>query len=212
VNASTLSVPTTKAARRFIGTAATQSSRLTTTQTAVQTDVVFRDVQVVHSAGASLQRAESRITLSYAGGRAGNITVNVSDSLYSPSAGKLTLGASAPANGLGLHVSDTFANAATPPTVTVAAGTLTKAFTIVTSAGAADQTGTLAAGWGGAFGVGASEGLTLRAISVRDVTLTPNPISGGKPVAGVVTLECAAGPGDITVARRPMVASRPRSS
>jgi hypothetical protein len=72
--------------------------------------------------------------------------------------GKVTLGAPAPANGLVLNVSDTLANAATPPTVTVAAGTLTKAFTIVTSAAAADQTRTAAADWGGAFGVGAAMG------------------------------------------------------
>ena len=63
----------------FIGTVQSQSSRYTATGTAIQTDVVFRDIQVVHSTDRSRQRGAATITLSHAGGRVGNIEMQASD-------------------------------------------------------------------------------------------------------------------------------------
>jgi len=42
--------------------------------------------------------------------------------------------------------------------------------------------------------------LTLKPMGPKSVTLTPSPVVGGATVAGLVTLECPAGPGDIEVA------------
>jgi hypothetical protein len=41
--------------------------------------------------------------------------------------------------------------------------------------------------------------LKIRPVGVKSVGLTPNPVNGGNDVTGKVTLECAAGPGDIVV-------------
>jgi hypothetical protein len=41
--------------------------------------------------------------------------------------------------------------------------------------------------------------VVLLPYGVKGLSLTPNPVVGGNTVTGVVTLECAAGPGDITV-------------
>jgi hypothetical protein len=113
--------------------------------------------------------------------------------------GKVTLGAAAPAGGLVLTLSETLANASAPATLTIPAGATTKAFPINSTAVAANQTGSVAAAWGGTYGVAGTDSLTLRPISVLSVSLAPNPVRGGNPVSGVVTLECAAGPGNVTV-------------
>jgi hypothetical protein len=42
--------------------------------------------------------------------------------------------------------------------------------------------------------------LTLRPMGVKTVLLSPDPVVGGATVSGIVALQCAAGPGDITVA------------
>ena len=63
----------------FIGTVQSQSSRYTDARTAIQTDVVFQDIQEVHSTDRSRQRGAATITLSHAGGRVGNITMQASD-------------------------------------------------------------------------------------------------------------------------------------
>jgi len=113
--------------------------------------------------------------------------------------GKVTLGAVAPAAGLVLNVSEALANASAPATLTIPAGATTRTFNINSTPVAANQSGNIAAAWGGTYGVSGTDSLTLRPISVLSVDLAPNPVQGGNPVSGVVTLECAAGPGNITV-------------
>jgi hypothetical protein len=77
------------------------------------------------------------------------------------------------------------------------AGATKKSFTIETSAVAATETATIDASL--PEGV-ASAVLTLTPMGVKSVTLTPNPVIGGTTVAGLVSLPCPAGPGDIEVA------------
>jgi len=129
--------------------------------------------------------------------------------------GKVTLGADAPAGGLVVNLSETLANASAPATLTIPAGVTTRVFNINSTPVAANQSGNVAAAWGGTYGVSGTDGLTLRPISALSVNLTPNPVRGGNPVSGVVTLECAAGPGNVTVnlsSSKPAVAAPAVSS
>ena len=81
----------------------------------------------------------------------------------------------------------------------IPAGATAKSFDIASTAVAANQTGNVMAAWGGAYGVSGADSLTLRPISVASLTLSPNPVKGGRSAFGLVTLECAAGPGNVTV-------------
>lgn len=129
--------------------------------------------------------------------------------------GRVTLGADAPAGGLVVNLSETLANASAPATLTIPAGVTTRVFNINSTPVAANQSGNVAAAWGGTYGVSGTDGLTLRPISALSVNLTPNPVRGGNPVSGVVTLECAAGPGNVTVnlsSSKPAVAAPAVSS
>jgi hypothetical protein len=83
-----------------------------------------------------------------------------------------------------------------PATVTIPAGKIGATFTISTTPVTSPQTGMVTATLGGKT---ANQDLTIRPISVSAVTLAPNPVKGGNPVAGNVTLECNAAPGSITV-------------
>jgi len=110
--------------------------------------------------------------------------------------GKITLPEPAPAGGLTVTLHSDNSNATVPASVTVKAGATTKSFTIETSAVAATETATIEASL--PEGV-ASAVLTLRPMGVKWVTLTPDPVVGGATVAGLLTLPCPAGPGDIAV-------------
>ncbi|HEX8492135.1 MAG TPA: M12 family metallo-peptidase [Pyrinomonadaceae bacterium] len=110
--------------------------------------------------------------------------------------GTVQISAPAPASGAVVTLTDTLAATTLPASVTIAAGTTSKTFTITTVPVSADQTGTVTAKLGA---VTKTATLTVRRIGVLSVTAGPNPIIGGDAVMGRVTLECAAGPGGITV-------------
>jgi hypothetical protein len=63
----------------FVGTVTSQTSRYTAARTAIQTDVVFSNVEMVHGTERSRQRGGASITLSYAGGKVGDIEMHASD-------------------------------------------------------------------------------------------------------------------------------------
>jgi len=110
--------------------------------------------------------------------------------------GRVTLTSPAPEGGFSVTLADTLAVAVTPAAVTVPAGALTKSFTIKTTPVAATESGNVSA-------TGAEESLTeelsVRPIGLASVALTPTTVVGGNPVTGTATLECAAGPGPVTV-------------
>jgi hypothetical protein len=63
----------------FIGTAGSQSARFNDTKTMIFTDVVFRDIQLIHATSKSVQRSASTVRVTYPGGELGGIGVEVSD-------------------------------------------------------------------------------------------------------------------------------------
>jgi len=132
-----------------------------------------------------------------------SITMDVSPSPVAGSCkaskGKITLGATAPAGGVVLAMSDTLAAASTPATFTIPSGAVTKSVNITTSAVASSQTGTVTAAWGGLDGVSGSDSLTVRPIEPLKLQLSTGSVQGGTPVSGTVSLECSAGPANITV-------------
>lgn len=109
---------------------------------------------------------------------------------------RVTLPSPAPAGGLILSVSDTLAAAMPPATVKIAEGATSKSFIIKTAPVGSNQSGTVTATLGGAS---ASQPLTLRPMGLLSVTLKPTTVAGSQPVNGTAKLECAAGPGPITV-------------
>jgi hypothetical protein len=111
--------------------------------------------------------------------------------------GKVTLIAPAPAGGLTVALHSSNPHATVPPTLVFKAGVLAKSFAIVTTAVAANETVTIEASVPGQT---RSAIMTLKPMAPKSVLLTPNPVVGGGAVAGTVTLECPAAPGDITVA------------
>ena len=113
------------------------------------------------------------------------------------SAGKVTLTAKAPAGGMVVPLTNTNPVAVVPSSVTVPAGATSATFTITAPAVSASQSGTVTASHGG---VSRSQTVTVRPIGVASLTLSPNPVVGPGTVDGTVTLDCPAGPGDITVA------------
>jgi probable HAF family extracellular repeat protein len=112
------------------------------------------------------------------------------------SAGKIVLSGSAPAAGAIVPLSNTNTKAAVPGSVTVAAGTSTKAFTVTTQTVTASSTGTVTARYGG---VSQTLTLTVRPIRAKTLALSPNPVVGGSRVTGTITLECPAAPGAVVV-------------
>ena len=113
------------------------------------------------------------------------------------SAGKVTLTAKAPPGGLTVSLSDTNAATTLPATVTIPAGALSATFTVTATAVSSTQSGTLTATLDG---VSRSKVITVRPIGVQVLSLVPNPAVGPETVTATVSLECAAAPGDITVA------------
>lgn len=114
-----------------------------------------------------------------------------------PRTGKVTLTAPAPPGGLIVRLESGNGAAGVPSTVTVPAGKLTATFgitlTAVTSNSVGDITTTVGA-------QSLDRTLTVRPISVKLLTLTPNPVTGGTGVSATVTLDCEAAPGDLAVA------------
>jgi uncharacterized repeat protein (TIGR01451 family) len=112
------------------------------------------------------------------------------------SVGKVTLTGSAPAGGVTVSLSSADPAVTVPATVTIPALSTNTTFTASTTAVAASQPVTVTATLGPATKSGT---LTLKPIGVQSLTLDPNPALGGSNVTGTVQLECAAGPGDVTV-------------
>jgi hypothetical protein len=102
----------------------------------------------------------------------------------------------APKGGLVVSLSDDLAATSVPATVTIPAGAIGATFTITTMPVASVQNGTVTATLGKRT---ASQPLSIRPIGVSAVTVTPNPVKGGNPVTGNVTLECNAAPASISV-------------
>jgi hypothetical protein len=111
--------------------------------------------------------------------------------------GKVTLPAPAPAGGLTVALSSDNPNVSVPASLSLKAGATTKSFSVLTSAVPSNETATIEAS---ALDWTQTATLTLKPMGPKSVTLTPNPVVGGTTVAGLVTLECPAGPGDIEVA------------
>jgi len=109
--------------------------------------------------------------------------------------GKVTLNVPAPVN-LVVLLTNTNPSATVPPRVTILKGKTSATFAIPTEAVSAIQTGTVTASLNG---LTLKKTLKVRPIGVKTITLTPNPVVGGNDVAGKVTLECPAAPGDIVV-------------
>lgn len=63
----------------FIGTVASQSARINDRRTMIFTDVLFRDIQVLHATERSLQRAAPTVKVTYPGGEVDGFVVDVSD-------------------------------------------------------------------------------------------------------------------------------------
>ncbi len=83
-----------------------------------------------------------------------------------------------------------------PTTVTIPAGSTKKSFVIKTAISNGQQTGTIAATFGSTTFY---QALTVRGVSIKTLTLTPNPVVGGTDVTGRITLD-AIPPADVTVA------------
>jgi Tol biopolymer transport system component len=110
--------------------------------------------------------------------------------------GVVTLLNPAPAGGLVVTLSDTLPSASPPATITVAAGTTSKSFSIKTSPVAALQSGSVSATVADEVLV---DDLAVRPMGPLSVSLSPFSIVGGLTGKGTVKLECAAGPGPVTV-------------
>jgi len=125
--------------------------------------------------------------------------------------GTVTLTEPAPAAGVVVYVSDSLANATVPATVTVAAGTTVKTFTVKSTAVAANQPGLVSASLGPHT---LSKGLTLKPMGLYSLSMSATTVTGGTSVNGTAKLECKAGPVPITVtlaSSNPLVATSPAS-
>jgi hypothetical protein len=110
--------------------------------------------------------------------------------------GKVKLVAPAPAGGLTVALHSDNPNVIVPASLTFKEGVLAKSFSILTRPVAERQSATIQA-------VVPSQVLsavqTIKPIGPKSVTLSPNPVVGGNPVAASVMLQCPAAPGDIVV-------------
>jgi hypothetical protein len=103
----------------------------------------------------------------------------------------------APLGGVIVGIENTNSAATTPDTLKIASNKTAGKFTIATTPVASNQIGTITATLGSST---QDKQLTVRPIGVQSVTLNPKTVVGGNPVTGTATLECAAGPNDISVA------------
>ena len=102
---------------------------------------------------------------------------------------KVTLTGSAPATGAPVVITESLAAASFPSSILLASGATTRTLSIPTSFVKSSQTGSVVASYGG---VSKPVTMTVRPIRARTLSLSPNPVLGGKPVTATVTLECAA--------------------
>jgi hypothetical protein len=110
--------------------------------------------------------------------------------------GRVTLSAPAPAGGSVVTLSDTLASAIPPATVKIAEGATSKGFTITTRPVGANEDGMVTASLGSAS---SDQPLTLRPMGLSALRVIPTNVVGGHDSTGTATLECAAGPGPVTV-------------
>ncbi|HJX27742.1 MAG TPA: hypothetical protein VJ885_07485, partial [Thermoanaerobaculia bacterium] len=112
------------------------------------------------------------------------------------STGWVTLSAPAPAGGAVVSLSDNIPATTLPASVTVPAGQTRASFPITAAYVATRQTGVVTGSYGG---TSQSASLTVRQLAISSPALTPNPVTGPARVDGSALLECAAGPGGVTV-------------
>lgn len=103
-------------------------------------------------------------------------------------AGLVRLSGAAPAGGFVVALSDTLNAASVPATVVVPAGQTTAIFYTTTQQVAAVETGNVIAT---ANSTSVMQGLRVRPIKVRSLSLNPNTTTGNQTVTGTATLECA---------------------
>lgn len=111
--------------------------------------------------------------------------------------GRVTLTAPAPVGGAVVTLASDSLHATVPAVVKIKAGALAKGFPVTTTAVASEETATITAN-----GPDWTRSIVVRLMPMapKTVTLAPNPVVGGSPVNATVTLECAAGPGNVVVA------------
>ncbi len=111
--------------------------------------------------------------------------------------GTVTLSGPAPPFGAQVTLSSSAPAASVPPFVNVAAGATSANFTVNTSAVASATVATLTATFNGS----AQAGLTINPPlpTPATVTFSANPVLGGTPVTGTVTLNVPAWPSNVTV-------------
>jgi hypothetical protein len=110
--------------------------------------------------------------------------------------GTVTLTEAAPAAGLVVYLSDNINAASVSSTVTVPSGATSKTFTVKTVPVSTSESGVVSATLGGST---LNKPLTVRPMALYLFTLSPTTVVGGQAATGKVTLECAAGPGSVTV-------------
>jgi hypothetical protein len=114
-----------------------------------------------------------------------------------PISGKVTLTTIAPPGGLRVDLATTHPSASVPTHVVVPAGKTAGSFSILPTPVLANSHDRIDATHGAQT---ISRVLTIRPITVKSVSLTPNPVTGGTSVVGTVTLDCGAQPADLVVA------------
>jgi hypothetical protein len=114
-----------------------------------------------------------------------------------PISGKVTLTTIAPPGGLRVDLATAHPSASIPTHVVVPAGKTAVSFSILPTPVLANSQDHIDATHGAQT---ISRVLTVRPITVKSVSLTPNPVSGGTSVAGTVRLDCGAQPADLVVA------------
>lgn len=113
-----------------------------------------------------------------------------------PVSAKVTLTTVAPPGGLTVDLATTHPSAAIPAQVVVPAGKKTVSFSILPTPVLANSQGDIEATHGAQT---VSRRLTIRPITVKSVSLTPNPVIGGNAVVGTVKLDCGAQPAALGV-------------
>jgi hypothetical protein len=113
-----------------------------------------------------------------------------------PVSAKVTLTTAAPPGGLTVDLATTHPSAAIPAQVVVPAGKKTVSFSILPTPVLANSRDDIEATQGAQT---LSRVLTIRPITVKSVSLMPNPVIGGHAVVGTVKLDCGAQPADLGV-------------
>ena len=113
-----------------------------------------------------------------------------------PISAKVTLTTVAPPGGLTVDLATTHPSAAVSTQVVVPAGKKTASFSILPTPVLANSQDHIDATHGAQT---VARLLTIRPITVKSVSLTPNPVIGGNAVVGTVKLDCGAQPADLSV-------------